>query len=1636
MIVSIIITSTIPLLGANSITVSVDRITPGHITTPVDNVILNKNELTNKIVSSSSFTSTQSGNYQWHYLTANEVAAIKARMGDHNQNEKYNLIINGSGTGLAPTTDDEWAAMIGTVKVVDRVINFDLPNSIDHSSSPYFPEIRSQGSQSSCAAWITTYYAHGYYQAKEYKWNKASTGDNNQLLSPAWTYNKVNKGYNTGSTFYKNYKILNTIGAVKWSTMPYNANEYISWGLENGWREAPRYRAGDYFKTSARNIDVLRSWLNDGRICYVSINSNDYNGLGVNDSIITSKDYNSTTSNHANALVGYDDNMSADGDIGAFKLANSWGKSWGNTKGGRNNTGGWDGNGTCWITYKAFAQLPKSIYMSHDKVDYEPKLLATWNFTGNVSRDAKITLGLGSVSSPDDTRVLYRLAGKHNYPEWMCLDITEFINSAGLSSFFLLLGTGTNKSSIGSFKIELYNDTYSTDGSTLTVTSDESPDVPKGTPGSVNNTVSGFQVSINAPTDDDYHKGNIQCSGTANNSMIETVLFEDFENNFPDGWIVGDDDQTYGLDHWGNSSARSSSGFKSGWCAGVQVPIFQETFDGTNGTLPAGWNISSDNTTNSRPWSLNNTDYEYVYNGSDYGAVCNSNQSANITELLFTTEGFNASMYDHLSLEFLLAYNHSGVNDLGQVLYANRSSYPNFTALHTWTNDTYGKQKVNLSAAAGEDQVYLAFRYQGNNSNYMFVDDVIVTTKTAGNEYDNNMISYMDHSVNLSRFDHANLKYDHWLDSEPNSDNLSIVYRLGYTDPWRILAAYTGSSGGWKTANVLLPTNATELGFRFESDHNGSNYEGAYIDNIELTGFYNLTKVEIRVDSRPWTSVIGTNNWVHTINSAAYSDGLHKISVKATYGQLAVYDYAYVVFDNSPPETVTPTAEPPSWTTNTQPVITFEATDTASPIDYYELKLDDGEFATEVSPYTLPPQTEGVHNITVRAHNLLGFYSDGSVKVYIDTSKPNSFTPVADPARWTNNVQPQITFETTDTISDIDHYQVRVGEGNYSNQTSPYTLPVLDNGNHYIKVRAYDLAGNYQQETVPVFIDTIPPNDFTPSVPSGWTNKTQPFVSFHTSDIYCIFVDHYEVKIDSGEFEPHESPYALSDLANGIHEIIVRAFDEAGNYKDGNTTLYLDTHSPEPFTPTATPSGWTNASPVITFTATDLTSGIDHYEVSINGDYPFEQTSPFTVQGLRDGAHTITVRAFDLAGNYLDSEVEVYIDKRPPVLDITYPTGDGWADDSDLNVSWNCSDEHSDIQYFEVKLDDNKPINTGSDNFYQFTRLFDGQHTVQVTAYDLAGNMITKSITFNLDTQGPFITITTPQENEYIDSSSVTVTWYATDEIAEVETFQVRLDDGEYIPTVSDVGYTFHDLPDGPHNVHVKAFDVVGNSNEESVLFYIDSTNPTISILDPEKNITITGKEVSVTWSGFDGSSGIDHFDIRLDTNNYKNIGKKTSHTFSDADPGSHIIYIRVYDKAGNYDETRLEFEVDGSVGRDGGSEGSDNTLLIGSIGAVIVIIIVSLLVLKLFVFKKQKQKSKPEDIGQEKDTAAETNITAPVVGAGAVGAVGTVRGGMGVGVGIAGVGGMGAVVHGTGQQQRVTEGSRQPTIVMVKPKS
>ncbi|UCE92535.1 MAG: PEF-CTERM sorting domain-containing protein [Methanobacteriota archaeon] len=392
-----------------------------------------------------------------HSMTTSEMIELRDALGVRDASVDYNVIVDGFGTGLAPPTEEGWLSMVGTTRVLDSIEHSlgELPSSFDLSLLPTFPAVGNQRTQPSCSAWAAAYYAYGFQEAADQGWEQAGEGAENQLISPAWTYSRSNNGRDMGSSMDENMMVIVNWGAATLAMMPYDEYEHLDWGSPDAFREAPAHRAAEVFTISysgQSTIDQIKTLVTGGVPVTFAIDANQYYPALISDFVITSVEYNSTVLNHAQTIVGFDDSVTGDDEIGAFRVVNSWGDSFADS-------------GYYWFTYDAMMELGNSslavLNYVTDVADYVPSMVLTWHFDPGPSRSASLEVGIGSPSAPAQTKVPFftqDLFASHLYPDFMCLDVSEFSHhyDVGVEDFYVSVGISQSKGYLSSFKVGLH----------------------------------------------------------------------------------------------------------------------------------------------------------------------------------------------------------------------------------------------------------------------------------------------------------------------------------------------------------------------------------------------------------------------------------------------------------------------------------------------------------------------------------------------------------------------------------------------------------------------------------------------------------------------------------------------------------------------------------------------------------------------------------------------------------------------------------------------------------------------------------------------------------------------------------------------------------------------------------------------------------------------------------------------------------------------------------------------------------------------------------------------------------------------------------------------------------------------------
>ncbi len=431
-----------------------------------------------------SFAISQGGiKYSADYISESEIDTMKENLGVRIPGKNYNVLIGENGTGLAPPTEKGWERMedIPIIRGLEST-ELELAPSVDLSTDPCFPAVGNQFSQGSCSAWAMSYYAYGYQEAVDNDWTEASIGNFSQLISPAWTFNMVNGGEDHGSWMYENAHVIEDWGGCTMEEMPYNSGDCISWGTEDAWRNAPLHRASQWYMIDYQEnttIDTIKALVSSGIPVDFCIDAYQYLIYDNGTYAVSAHEYDSNSLNHAQAIVGYNDSIVEDGEVGAFRVVNSWGSGFGD-------------NGYYWITYDCIKEIGSKelLYATCiiDEPDHMPSLLATWEFSDTPSRNSTFDFGVGTYPSLTNKSGWYyhnNFGVDYEFPEFMCMDISDFRDDydAGARKFYMNMDESTKVGAISSFNVERYDDIY-VPGYPNYMTP-ESLYVPEVTPGTV-----------------------------------------------------------------------------------------------------------------------------------------------------------------------------------------------------------------------------------------------------------------------------------------------------------------------------------------------------------------------------------------------------------------------------------------------------------------------------------------------------------------------------------------------------------------------------------------------------------------------------------------------------------------------------------------------------------------------------------------------------------------------------------------------------------------------------------------------------------------------------------------------------------------------------------------------------------------------------------------------------------------------------------------------------------------------------------------------------------------------------------------------------------------------------------------------
>ncbi len=583
----------------------------------------------------------------------------------------------------------------------------------------------------------------------------------------------------------------------------------------------------------------------------------------------------------------------------------------------------------------------------------------------------------------------------------------------------------------------------------------------------------------------------------------------------------------------------------------------------------------------------------------------------------------------------------------------------------------------------------------------------------------------------------------------------------------------------------------------------------------------------------------------------------------------------------------------------------WEAISYEEGIDRFEIFVDEKPVNTSIpseqTNYSLN-LSEGTHIIKIKAIDKADSIGLVSIEVIIDIEPPRILIISPQNNFATNNQSVRVEWNCSDNISGIDHYEIildgKTVNLSISAERTYYMLDLdVDDGVHSVLVRAIDIAGNIATDQISIVVDRTPPTINILMPQSGSIlNSTEIPIEWNASDM--LGVAYFELYLDGiliANISANQTNYIVN-TSEGIHNLTIRAIDILGNVAIKTIEITVDITPPIIYILEPSNTSIFNVSNiVIIWNSSDNLSGIDHYEIFLDGDIvlseiPSEQTNCSLY--LEEGTHIIAIWAVDKAGNKNGCILRISIDRTPPLPLILSPINNTVFNMSSINITWTPSD---DAVWYCVIIN-GKILYNGSKTRY-YTILEDGRHTIVVRAKDEAGNIGYSMVVITVDTMPPIIHILSPKER-YLNKSIVNVSWNIIEQ--NIRFVQIRINDGEWV-SVNDTYHVFR-LEDGEYVVEIRVIDVAGHITIEEVYFVVDTLPPTITILEPENNSFSENNTINIKISVED-NYGIHGVFVGINDSWNEVYGNMINVELRE---GTNIIPIKAVDKAGNLRIIRL----------------------------------------------------------------------------------------------------------------------------------
>ena len=669
----------------------------------------------------------------------------------------------------------------------------------------------------------------------------------------------------------------------------------------------------------------------------------------------------------------------------------------------------------------------------------------------------------------------------------------------------------------------------------------------------------------------------------------------------------------------------------------------------------------------------------------------------------------------------------------------------------------------------------------------------------------------------------------------------NAINTLTVSDGIYQLVATAYDSSGKETKSTMIDfrvdNNAPEMSVN--NIQNGDYVNGSFRFNVTVDDAF-LKEVHYAVDGGSWVDI--DDVW----NTGEVLDGDHKVTFRAkdNAGHTTIQSVDLIVDNNLPVCAV----NGPVNGEFIQEAYSFRlsASDSVG-IDRVEIHVFGSNFSAIYSSTSgyfefnsdTSIRKDGNYTCYAIAHDKSGKINvSESVHFQVDNNAPVIRINHPQPESYLEEIE-IMDVNATDIFLDTVEYNLD-GTGWVPINQSLNTTRFSD-GDHTLMVRAKDKAGHMTQQVLDVTIDNTDPYGAISSPVSGQFLSGSPLFQIVASDIVGI----RDVKIDifgsekdmnynsgSGYYEYRTDTTLIPD---GKYSFNVSVDDLSGKSRLlGPRMFRVDNHAPDLEVYNVNKNDIISGELMIDWMANDTFLDAVQYQVDTTGWVNI--STPLNTSAYEDGDHTLTIRAVDLSDKRAVESYPVKIDNIGPTCTINSPV-DGEFVEGVVTIRVTAFDIVG-IDYVMIKVYDIEarvPYNAQT-GYYEYSSNTitwgageDGVRNVTATAYDLTGKMFTYGpVDFNVDNRDPTINIYSPKEGDVVSGLFFF-------DVKNGDVFKKGTDyniDGASWQPVS-IGWDTTLVPDGWHEVTIRATDKAGHLTFETMNVRVDNHAPEITISGP-----------------------------------------------------------------------------------------------------------------------------------------------------------------------------------------------------------